>query len=167
MLPYRSPSLWLNNNDLRKLNMWNYNFHLGRLRASVVRWGGRNSSQAQFTKIRSNIQIGICRNNLKYFLFCQQQEIISLYKTAANWYTPIFLVFKSVGDIGPLLLREAGLLLVQDILRGFLCPTADFPCPASATGRPLLCCSSCDKHQGETKTVFQSPQRLQLKSNVL
>lgn len=72
-------------------------------------------------------------------------------KFSANWYRPIFLVFKSVGDIGPLLLREARLLLVQDVLRGFLCPTAGFRCPPSATGWPLLCCSSCERAPGETK----------------
>lgn len=49
---------------------------------------------------------------------------------ALDWrHGPKFFVFKSVGDIGPLLLREDGLLLVQDVLRGFLCPPADPPCP--------------------------------------
>lgn len=54
--------------------MWNYNFHLGTLRASVVGWCGGKSCEAQVTKLCSNIQIGICRNKLKYLIFVKGKK---------------------------------------------------------------------------------------------
>lgn len=102
-------------------------------------WSSVHQNLQQLSNCNLQKQV---KHNLYKFPFCSRQKIVSSYQMAAHWYKPIFLVFKSVGDIGPLLLREAGLLLVQDILRGFLCPRADPPCPTSPAGWPSLCCSS-------------------------
>lgn len=68
----------------------------------------------------------------------------------------MFLALTSVGDIGLLLLREAGLLLVAEILGGFLRPNTATCLWLSGSSQAacrtprwaLFCCSSCHTTPG-------------------